>query len=367
MIPCARPLSQYLAHREEIDTAIRHVLESGSYILGNEVKRFEAEFASFVGVSSAVSVANGTEALTLALKACEIGPGDEVITASHTAVATVSAIEQAGATPVLVDIEANFFTIDVAKVERAISPRTKAVIPVHLYGQPAKIDEIVELGRARGIRVVEDCAQAHGALFDGKRVGSFGDAGCFSFFPTKNLGALGDGGIVVTRDERIAERVRSLREYGWETRFESKVPGINSRLDELQAAILRVKLPYLDEDNDMRRSIADKYRLGLEGTKPILPAVRPDVTHVYHQFVIRVPGRDELLQHLKHRGIAPGIHYPFAVHEQPAYRRSDVRLGDLTVTEEVVPEILSLPMYPELEEKDVRKVVDAVKEFFGED
>ena len=364
VITCARPLSQYLAHREEIDSAIKRVLESGSYILGNEVEQFEAEFASYIGVQSAVSVANGTEALALALKACDIGPGDEVITASHTAVATVSAIEQAGATPVLVDIDPDFYTIDATEVEAAISARTKAVIPVHLYGQPADIDTIVELARDRRIYVVEDCAQAHGARFTERRVGSFGDLACFSFFPTKNLGALGDGGMVVTRHERLAERVKLLRQYGWESRFISKEPGINSRLDELQAAVLRVKLQYLDSDNESRRSIADQYRGGLNDTDLILPKVRSGVTHVYHQFVVRSERRNELLEYLAKLDVSAGVHYPLAVHQQPAYQTNNVRCGNLGCTERLVPEILSLPIYPELSRSDVRKIIGSINEFF---
>jgi dTDP-4-amino-4,6-dideoxygalactose transaminase len=363
MILCARPHAQYLARRVEIDAAIRSVLDSGWYILGEEVKRFEAEFASFVGVSFGVGVANGTEALVLALKACGIGPGDEVITVSHTAVATVAAIEQTGATPVLVDIEPNFYTLDPGKTEVALSPRTRAIVPVHLYGQPADLDAILSLAREHDLRVIEDCAQAHGAFYKGKRVGSLGDLGCFSFFPTKNLGALGDGGMVVTSDDRLERRVRSLREYGWEERFVSHVPGINSRLDEIQAAILRVKLPHLDADNDARKRIAALYESGLKGTALRLPSTRPETTHVYHQFVVRSPRRDQLLAHLRNEGIGAVIHYPMAVHQQPAYRGNRVRTTELTRTEEIVEEILSLPIYPELDEPTTRRVVEAVKSF----
>jgi dTDP-4-amino-4,6-dideoxygalactose transaminase len=363
MILCARPHAQYLARREQIDAAIRSVLDSGWYILGEEVKRFEAEFASFVGVSFGVGVANGTEALVLALKACGIGPGDEVITVSHTAVATVAAIEQTGATPVLVDIEPNFYTLDPGKTEVALSPRTRAIVPVHLYGQPADLDAILSLAREHDLRVIEDCAQAHGAFYKGKRVGSLGDLGCFSFFPTKNLGALGDGGMVVTSDDRLERRVRSLREYGWEERFVSHVPGINSRLDEIQAAILRVKLPHLDADNDARKRIAALYESGLKGTALRLPSTRPETTHVYHQFVVRSPHRDQLLAHLRNEGIGAVIHYPMAVHQQPAYRGNRVRTTELTRTEEIVEEILSLPIYPELDEPTTRRVVEAVKSF----
>lgn len=362
MIPCARPQAQYLSHKEQIDSAIRSVLDSGWYILGEEVKGFESEFASFVGVSFGIGVASGTDALSLALKGCGVGPSDEVITVSHTAVATVAAIEQAGATPVLVDIDPLSYTLDPSAIEVALSSRTKAIVPVHLYGHPADLDAIVSVARRHDLRIIEDCAQAHGALYKGKPVGSWGDVGCFSFFPTKNLGALGDGGMVVTDDERISERVRLLREYGWKERFVSRMPGINSRLDEIQAAILRVKLPYLDADNDARRRIAGIYRSALRGVRS--PGCRSDCTHVYHQYVVRSPRRDQLLRHLRGKGIEVSIHYPLAVHQQPAYD-GRVRKMHLSNTEEIVREILSLPIYPELDEATIQYVVDAVNDFTG--
>lgn len=282
MIPCANPKVQYLAYRGEIDAAVGRVLESGWYILGEEVKAFEEEFATYIGVSCGIGVGSGTEAIHLALVSCGIGPGDEVITVSHTAVATVAAIELAGATPVLVDIEPDFFTLNPNKLEEAITPRTKAVLPVHLYGQPADLDPILEIARKHHLRVIEDCAQAHGAMYKDKRAGSYGDMACYSFYPTKNLGALGDGGIIVTNDTELAKKARLLREYGWAQRYVSHLAGWNTRLDEIQAAILRVKLKHLDEDNSKRARLAEIYNRKLSTTNLILPKRRENSTHAYH-------------------------------------------------------------------------------------
>lgn len=363
MIPCANPLAQYRAHKEEIDTAIQQVLASGQYILGEEVARLEAEFAAYVGVKFAVGVSSGTEALHLALAGCGIGPGDEVITVAHTAVATVAAIELAGAIPVLVDIEPDFYTIGPAKLRAAVTPRTKAILPVHLYGQPADLDPILECAQRYGLRVIEDCAQAHGATYKGRPVGSWGHIGCFSFYPTKNLGALGDGGMVVTDQPELAGLVRLQREYGWSNRYVSEVPGANSRLDEMQAAILRVKLRYLDESNAARRRIAEVYDAGLSGCGVILPRTREGSISVYHLYVVRHPRRDELQRYLKIRGIATLVHYPVPVHLQPAYAGRLAGREDLPETERAAREVLSLPMYPELGEADVEAVLEAVRSF----
>ena len=256
MILCSNPKAQYQAHKEEIDSAIQRVLDKGWYILGDETKAFESEFAAYIGVDHGIGVGSGTEALHIALAACGIGLGDEVITVSHTAVATVAAIELAGATPVLVDIDPDYYTLNPDKLESAISPRTKAIIPVHLYGQPADLTPILEIARQHGVLLIEDCAQAHGAMYGGRRIGAWGDIACFSFYPTKNLGALGDGGMVVTNDSALAERARLLREYGWAERYVSSIPGLNSRLDEVQAAVLSVKLRFLDADNEARALLA---------------------------------------------------------------------------------------------------------------
>lgn len=360
VILCGNPRAQYESHKAAIDDAIRRVLESGRYILGDEVIEFEREFASYVGVEFAIGVGSGTEALHLALGAGGVGPGDEVITVAHTAVATVAAIELCGATPVLVDIEPDCFTLDVSQLEAAITERTKAIVPVHIYGQPADLAAIISIARQHGIKVIEDCAQAHGATYRDQRVGSWGDVACFSFYPTKNLGAIGDGGAVVTNDLALAEKVRSLREYGWSSeRNVSKESGWNSRLDELQAAILRVKLRFLDEDNDQRRKIAALYDELLRDSDLVLPRRRADGSHVFHLYVVKSTERDDLLARLRDEDIGASIHYPVPVHLQPAYAGRLASPGSLPNTERAAREILSLPIYPELTEAEIQKVAEA--------
>ena len=363
MILCSNPKAQYLSYKSEIDAAISMVLDSGWYILGNEVQLFEEEFASYIGVAHGIGVGSGTEALHLALSACGIGRGDEVITVSHTAVATVAAIELAGATPVLVDIDPDFYTIDPEKIKSAITSRTKAIIPVHIYGHPADMDPIVEIAEKHNLKVIEDCAQAHGAKYKEKRVGSIGNMGCFSFYPTKNLGALGDGGMVVTNNEKLAEKARLLREYGWTERYVSHFAGWNTRLDEIQAAILRVKLKHLDEDNSKRMCVAEIYNTKLSDTDLILPKQRENSKHVYHLYVIRSPKRDEFLAFLKKEGVCVSIHYPMPVHLQPAYRHLQAR-DKLPETEKVAKEIISLPLYPELSESEVKFIHESIREFY---
>jgi dTDP-4-amino-4,6-dideoxygalactose transaminase len=363
MILCSNPLSQYQAHKVEIDAAIHKTLDNGWYILGEETRTFENEFSAYIGRSYGIGVGNGTDALRLALAACNIGPGDEVITVSHTAVATVSAIEISGAIPVLVDIEPEYYTIDPSKLEQAITPRTKAIIPVHLYGQAADLEPILSIAHAHGLLVIEDCAQAHGAMYHGRRVGSWGDAACFSFYPTKNLGALGDGGLVVTDNPEIADRARSLREYGWKERYVSVLPGWNTRLDEMQAAVLRVKLRYLDADNAARARLAGLYTDGLAGLQIVLQSVRPNVVHAYHLYVIRSAKREELQAFLRSNGVAALVHYPLPVHLQPAYRGRLAGSDKLSATEEASRRVLSLPMYPELSEEEIQSVIEAVGRF----
>lgn len=363
MIPCCNPRAQYLAYKAEIDAAIHGVLDKGWYVLGEEVQAFEKEFASFIGASHAIGVGSGTEALHLALAACGIGQGDEVITVSHTAVATVAAIELAGAMPVLVDIEPDFLALDPAKLKTAITPRTRVIIPVHLYGQPADMAPILEIAHRHGLKVIEDCAQAHGATYRGRRVGSWGDMACFSFYPTKNLGALGDGGMVVTDDPVLAEKVQLMREYGWAERYKSQVRGWNSRLDELQAAILRVKLKELDRDNMTRARLATLYNQLLASADVVLPMDRPGGNPVYHLYVIRTRCRDELQAALKKRGIGALVHYPVPVHLQPAYQGRLPGEKSLPETERAAREVLSLPLYPELAESDVSVVAEAIMEF----
>jgi len=358
-IPQACPLSQYLAHRAEIDAAVQHVMAAGRYILGHEVEEFEKEYADYIGTRFAIGVASGTDALVLALRACKVWPGAEVITSPHTAVATVAAIELAGAVPVLVDIEPDTFLIDPSKIEKAISSRTRAIIPIHLFGQPADLSAILAIAQHHAIRVIEDCAQAHGALYWGKRVGSWGIAGCFSFYPTKNLGAIGDGGMVVTDDENLASEVRQLREYGWRQRFISEVPGLNSRLDEIQAAILRIKLRHLDRDNERRRQIADQYTHALSSQLAV-PVVKAGRTSVFHQYVARSSARGDLQSNLRREGVGTAVHYPTPIHLQPAYRGRIGDTGSFPVAERAAEEILSLPIYPELDTSQIERVINAI-------
>lgn len=363
MILCGNPRAQYMAHKAEIDAAVLGVMEKGWFVLGDEVLAFESELAAYLGVAHGVGVGSGTEALHLALAACGIGAGDEVITVAHTAVATVAAIELSGATPVLVDIEPDHYTLDASKLEAAIGPRTKAVVPVHLYGQAADLSPVMEIARRRGLKVIEDCAQAHGALYQGRRVGAWGDMACFSFYPTKNLGAFGDGGMVVTNDQDLAGRARLLREYGWAERNVSSVAGWNSRLDELQAAILRVKLRYLDADNAARQQWAFFYDQALAESQLVLPKFLPEAPHVYHLYVVRCGDRDRLHDFLHARGIGTLIHYPVPVHLQPAYRCRLRGSDQLPETERAAGEVLSLPMYPELTRAEAAHVVATVREY----
>jgi len=362
VIPCADPKAQYLSHKAGIDAAMRRVLDGGRYVLGAEVAAFETEFADYLGGGHCVGVGSGTEAVHLALASLGIGPGDEVITVSHTAVATVAAIELAGATPVLVDVEPGTFTIDTKLVEAALSPKTKAVVAVHLYGQPADLDALTALCRRKGLKLVEDCAQSHGARWNGRRAGTFGDAAAFSFYPTKNLGAIGDGGAVFFKDKPSADKARLIREYGWAERYVSSIPGLNSRLDELQAGILRVKLRALDADNAKRRALAAVYRGALKGFTG-LPAERPQAEPVYHLFVVTHPERDALKAFLQERGVGTMIHYPMPIHLQPAYLGRVPARGPMMVTERAAREVLSLPMFPELPEADARRSAEAILAF----
>jgi dTDP-4-amino-4,6-dideoxygalactose transaminase len=364
-IPQTDPKAAYLAQRRDIDAALARVLEGGWYILGQEVAAFEREFAHFIGRRHGIGVANGTDALVLALKALGVGPDDYVVTVSHTAVATVAAIELAGAKPLLVDVDPATFTLDAAEFTRVLAAppgRIAAVVPVHLYGQAADVDAILGLARKHGVKVLEDCAQCHGARWRGGRLGSLGDIAAFSLYPTKNLGALGDGGIVVTDDEALAASVRALREYGWRERYVSDTTGMNSRLDELQAAPLRVKLGALDADNARRQAIAAAYDAGLQGPDLALPLRRAEATHVYHQYVVRSPRRDALRAALKARGIGTNVHYPVPVHLQPAYRgRIAEGPSGLAESERAAREVLSLPMYPQLGDAEVDRVIAAVR------
>lgn len=363
-IPFVDLKAEYEALRAELDTAVSRVLASGWYILGKEVSTFEAEFAAYIGVPHAVGVASGTDAVLLGLRALGVGPGDEVITVAHTAVATAAAVELAGATPVFVDIDPHTYTIDPTRIAAAITPRTRAIIPVHLYGHPADLDPILAIAQTHDLLVLEDCAQAHGTRYRGQIVGSFGDAAAFSFYPTKNLGALGDGGAVVTRHASVAAQLHSLRQYGWKQRYISDEAGYNSRLDELQAAMLRVKLAHLHTMNDARRHHAAQYTATLADLPLTRPLERPFAHHVYHLYVIQTEQRDLLQAYLREQGIGTAVQYPMPVHRQPAYHRLGYGPGSLPVTEAAAEHILSLPMYPTMPEAHVTQIAAAIKTFY---
>jgi dTDP-4-amino-4,6-dideoxygalactose transaminase len=335
-------------------------LRGSRYILGPEVEALEQEFAGYIGVRHVIGVGNGTDALEIAIRALAIGPGDEVITVSHTAVATVAAIESAGAVPVLVDVDPLHYTLNPTKLGAVLTNRTRAVIAVHLYGQAADLDSIGDFCRRNNLALIEDVSQAHGAKWKGQRLGSVGHVGCFSCYPTKNLGAIGDAGLISTNDEALSRRIRILREYGWQQRYVSDIPGRNSRLDEVQAAILRIKLQHLDVDNEKRRRLAAQYSNLLNGSSIHIPKIRTGAEHVFHLYVIRTNRRQELMERMNSNGIYPGVHYPKPIHLQPAYK-GRIRLSEsLDVTEMLSREVVSLPIYPELSIEMVGRVISAV-------
>jgi dTDP-4-amino-4,6-dideoxygalactose transaminase len=353
---------QYAAIRAEIDTAIAQVLQRGWFILGERVAQFEEAFSRYCGAGYGVGVGSGTEALHLALVACAVGSGDEVITVANTCVPTVSAISSAGAVPVLADIDLATYTIDPKRIESLITSRTRAILPVHLYGQCADMGPILEIARRHDLRVIEDCAQAHGAMYHGRRAGTLGDAGCFSYYPSKNLGAFGDAGMVVTNDRAIAERVRMLRNYGERQRNYHSVKGFNSRLDELQAAILLAKLPHLDAWNERRRAIAAAYGTGITSSGISCPGESPGRNHVYHLYVVRVAERDRFQARLRARGVETMVHYPVPIHRQESYAECAGAASHLPHTEEISAHIVSLPIYPELSDDEVSRVIAACHE-----
>ncbi len=362
-IPLLDLRAQYQSIQPEIDAAISRVMSSGQYILGPEVEALEKEIAAYCGTRYAVGVASGTDALELSLRACGVGPNDEVITTAYSFFATAEAILAVGAEPVFVDIDAQTYNIDPRLVEQAITPRTKALIPVHLYGHPCDMEALMKLSRLRGLKVIEDCAQAIGARYDGRRVGSFGDAGALSFYPTKNLGAAGDGGMVVTNDPAVADQVRLLRAHGSRERYHHLAIGTNSRLDELQAAILRVKLRYLDKWNDARRLHAQRYGLLLEAAAIkgcILPIQQPKAHHVYHLYCLQLPHQGKVIAGLTAAGISSQVCYPATLPAQPALAALKCAQGKWPVAEKVAQNILSLPLYPELTPRQQDQVVAAV-------
>jgi dTDP-4-amino-4,6-dideoxygalactose transaminase len=351
--------AQYRALRTEIHAAIQQVLDSSAFAGGPFVAAFEKEFAAFCGTREAVGVGNGTDALWLALLACGIGAGDEVITVPNTFIATTEAIGLCGATPVFVDVDPGTYTLDPARLQAAITPRTRAIIPVHLYGQVADMDPILEVARRHGLVVIEDACQAHGARYKGRMAGAMGIAGCFSFYPGKNLGAYGEAGAVVTHDSALADTIRILREHGQPRKYIHAVPGWNARMDGIQGAILSVKLKHLNAANEARRAHARQYGERLAGEAAItLPVEAPYARHVYHLYVIRVPERDPVIARLGARGITCGIHYPVPLHLQEAYAPLGIAEGSFPVSERSARELVSLPMFPEL----TREQVDAVAE-----
>lgn len=362
MIPFVDLKAQYLSIKEEIDTAVLKVLDSTQFILGRDVTAFEEDFANYCNTDYAIALNTGTSALHLALLAAGIGAGDEVITVPFTFVATVAAICYTGATPVFVDIDPVSYTIDVTQIEQAITPKTKAILPVHLYGQPANMQPIMEIARRHGLVVIEDAAQAHRAEYKGQRIGSIGDIGCFSFYPGKNLGAYGEGGAVVTSNPEYARKIKMLRDWGQEERYHHVMKGYNYRMDGIQGAILRVKLRYLDQWTEARRTHAAYYDQLLADSEVKTPTVMPYSHHVYHVYAVRTNKREQLQQKLTEQGIQTGIHYPIPVHLQTGYADLGYKAGDFPNSEMVAQEVLSLPMYAELSPEQVEQVCQAVSE-----
>lgn len=361
-VPLVDLKAQYLSIRSEVDAAIARVVGNADFILGSEVEAFENEFAAYSEAEHGVGLDSGLSALELGMRALGIGSGDEVITPAHSFIASSSAISFTGATPVWVDVDPATYNLDVAQVEAAITSRTKAIMPVHLYGQPVDMDPLMEIAQRHRLLVVEDACQAHGARYRGRRVGSLGDIAAFSFYPGKNLGAYGDAGILLTKDSEVAEKVRMMRNYGQRKKYEHIYLAWNRRLDSLQAAVLRVKLARLDEWNHLRRQHAAAYDELLGSVDLQLPAVMPDVEHVFHLYVVQTSARDDLLSHLVDNGISAGIHYPFPIHLQEVYRVRGQGPGSFPVSEAVTPRVLSLPMFPELSHESLARVAEAVRE-----
>ncbi|KAF0159245.1 MAG: degT [Syntrophaceae bacterium] len=360
MIPMVDLKRQCTRLKNEIDQAVLQALEQTQFILGPNVSALEAEIAAYHGLPYAVGCANGTDALLLALRACGIGPGDEVITTPFTFIATAEVVALVGAKPVFVDICPDTFNIDPGKIAAKITSRTKAIIPVHLFGHPADMDPIMDIARKHHLKVIEDCAQAFGATYQGQAVGTMGDVGCFSFFPSKNLGCYGDGGIVIMHDEEIASKIKMLRNHGSAVRYYHSEVGYNSRLDEIQAAILRVKLPQIDAANDARRGNAAAYCQAMAGKDIVLPSERPGCKHVYHQFTIRAKNRQTIADALQGAGSASAVYYPVPLHQQDVFLKMYDLKESLSVSETCAHEVLSLPMFPELTREEIRLITDVV-------
>jgi len=366
-IPFVDLKAQYRVLKPEMDIAIQSVLERSAFIMGKEHNEFEQAFAAYIGVKHCLGVSTGTDALELAIRACGLGSGDEIITVPNTFIATTEAISFAGAQFRWVDVDLHTYNIDPTKIESAITPRTKAILPVHLYGQPADMEPIMQIAQKYGLKVIEDCAQAHGAKYHGQKVGTFGDVACFSFYPGKNLGAYGDGGAVVTNDDLIAERVKLLRNHGSREKYVHNIEGYCRRLDNLQAAVLGVKLPHLDKWNEARRRAAALYDQLLKDVPGVVtPYVLPDVEHIYHLYVVQVPNRDHVQSALKAEGIETGIHYPIPLHQQPAYAHLGCKAEDYPISTLLGPRILSLPMFPEITENQIQMVVETLQRVLTE-
>lgn len=360
MIPFVDLKAQYASIKNEVNTAVLKVLESAQFVLGDEVSTLEQEFSAYCEVAHSVAVNTGTSALHLALLAADIGPGDEVITVPFTFVATVAAIDYTGAKAVFVDVDPVSYTIDTTQIESAITERTKAILPVHLYGQPADMEPILDIARRHGLIVIEDAAQAHGAEYKGQRVGGIGDMGCFSFYPGKNLGAYGEGGMLVTNNPDYERKVRILRDWGQESRYHHVLKGYNYRMDGIQGAILRVKLRYIEQWTEARIRHAAQYDQLLTDAAVKTPVVMPYSRHVYHIYAVRSQNRESLQSALQAQGVQTGIHYPIPVHLQPAYADLGYQAGDFPVAEQIAGEVLSLPMYPELSEEQIKAVCAAL-------
>lgn len=352
----------FFQHQEELEAKALEVLRSGWYVLGNEVKKFEREFADYLGAKHCVGLASGLDALWIAFRILGIGKGDEVIVQGNTYIASVMGITMNGATPVFVEPD-EYYNIDASKIEEKITDKTKAVLVVHLYGQASNMKPVAELCKKYDLKLVEDCAQSHGAKSDGKMTGTFGDIGCFSFYPSKNLGAFGDAGAIVTNDDKIAEDTRIFRNYGSEKRYYNKVVGANSRLDEIQAGFLRVRLKYLDDMAAEKKAICERYLNELHNDKIILPKIREGATHIWHQFVIRTEYRDELIKYLDENGIGTIIHYPIPPHLSEAYQYLGVKRGSLPITEKYADSVLSIPLYNGMTKEEQDYVIEVINKF----
>lgn len=363
-IPLLDLQAQLATIREEVRAAVDRVLDGGQYIMGPEVKSFEEEVAQYVGVKHAIGVANGTDALLLALDAAGIGPGDEVITTPFTFFASAEVVSRLGATPVFVDIDPKTYNINVEKIEEKITEKTKAIIPVHIFGQPVNMDEIMELAKKYHLFVLEDAAQAMGSEYKGKKIGNLGHAATYSFFPTKNLGGYGDGGMIVTNDDELAQKVRILRVHGSNPKYYHSMIGYNSRLDALQAAILRIKLRYLDQWNEGRRQKAALYNELLADTPLVTPYHAPDRKHIYHLYIVQAEERDGLMQYLKENGIASGVYYPVPLHQQEVYQSLGYAEGSLPVSEYMAKRTFALPLYAELEDETIHQIADTIKAYY---